>query len=203
MWLARNASLISIAMHQLQGEISTPLLHSTPPHSTSPDILPSVLVGMGVKLLSEPSEVMLNLAALAYLLGISIITWCVTHATKRLSMFSRETWRSMSRVQFSVLMVLAVSWLQLCLSKMLRPVIILCLTSNTAGMVLYGASTRGHHELHRCSVAIIACDLLYTFSKFLMYFCLIERVSQRKLILIISPAYVDIFNHMTGIRRLG
>ncbi|KAB5590510.1 hypothetical protein CTheo_6059 [Ceratobasidium theobromae] len=108
---------------------------------------------------SEPSATMLNLAALAYLLGISIVTWCIARTTEHLAIWSRKTWFDMPWVRLCLLLVLIDSWVYLCLT----------------GVVLYGSSP-SRHDMIRCSVAIFVCINSYGASKVFIYLCLIERV---------------------------
>ncbi|KAL5634487.1 hypothetical protein ACGC1H_002517 [Rhizoctonia solani] len=113
---------------------------------------------MGAKLLPEPSAAMLNLSALAYLLGVSIITWCITRTTERYSLLASRTWTTIPWARICLLLALVVAWLYLMMT----------------GVLLHGAPRQ--HESHRCSIAIIICLICYCANKGLVYLCLIERV---------------------------
>ncbi|KAL5634148.1 hypothetical protein ACGC1H_006095 [Rhizoctonia solani] len=113
---------------------------------------------MGAKLLPDPSAAMLNLSALAYFLGVSVITCCITRTTEKYSLLVKKTWTIMPWVRISLLLLLAVAWLYLMMT----------------GVLLHGAPRQ--HESHRCSIAIIMCLICYCINKGLVYLCLIERV---------------------------
>ncbi|KAJ1307983.1 hypothetical protein OPQ81_002057 [Rhizoctonia solani] len=113
---------------------------------------------MNTTLPSEPSAAMLNLSALAYLLGVTIITWCITRATEKYSLWTRDAWTSMPWARMCLLLVLLDSWLYLIIT----------------GVLLHGAPPK--HEPHRCTIGIIMCLICYCISKALVYLCLIERV---------------------------
>ncbi|KAL5634492.1 hypothetical protein ACGC1H_002518 [Rhizoctonia solani] len=113
---------------------------------------------MGAKLLPEPSAAMLNLSALAYLLGVSAITWCITRTTERYSLLKKKTWTTIPWARICLLLALVVAWLYLMMT----------------GVLLYGAPRQ--HESHRCSIAIIMCLICYCANKGLVYLCLTERV---------------------------
>ncbi|CAE6443691.1 unnamed protein product [Rhizoctonia solani] len=113
---------------------------------------------MGAKLLPDPSAAMLNLSALAYLLGVSAITWCITRTTERYSLLAKKTWTTIPWARICLLLALVVAWLYLTMT----------------GVLLHGAPRQ--HESHRCSIAIIMCLICYCVNKALVYLCLIERV---------------------------
>ncbi|KAJ1308008.1 hypothetical protein OPQ81_002079 [Rhizoctonia solani] len=113
---------------------------------------------MDTKFSSEPSAATLNLSALAYLLGVTVITWCTTRATEKYSLWTRDAWTSMPWARICLLLVLLDSWLYLIMT----------------GVLLHGAPPE--HEPHRCTVAITMCLTYYCVSKILVYLCLIERV---------------------------
>lgn len=128
---------------------------------------------------SEPSEVMLNLSALAYLLGLTIVTWCLTRATERHPVWLRKTWSNMLWSRFCLLMVLFDSWLYLITSAYLFELLGLVWPC-AAGLLLFGAPAR--HGPRRCSAGLFICITLYGASKVLVYLCLIERVCSRSFI---------------------
>ncbi|KAG9088125.1 hypothetical protein FRC07_012659 [Ceratobasidium sp. 392] len=74
---------------------------------------------MAVTLPSEPSAAMLNLSALVYLLGITIITWCIARTTDAYPIWSRNAWMSMPWPRLCLLLTFADSWLYLFLTGML------------------------------------------------------------------------------------
>ncbi|KAG8728007.1 hypothetical protein FRC12_022105, partial [Ceratobasidium sp. 428] len=113
---------------------------------------------MSIVLPSEPSAAMLNLSALVYLLGITIITWCISRTTDSYPIWSRDGWANMPWPRLCLLLTFIDSWLYLFLT----------------GMLLHGAPPQ--HHVSRCSVGMLACILLYGASKGLIYLCLIERV---------------------------
>ncbi|KAF8603316.1 hypothetical protein BDV93DRAFT_556657 [Ceratobasidium sp. AG-I] len=113
---------------------------------------------MGITLPTEPSAAMLNLSALVYLLGITIITWCIARTTENYCLCSRESLRTMPWPRLCLLLTFVDSWLYLFLT----------------GMMLQGAAPE--HHVSRCSLGMLACILLYGASKGLIYLCLIERV---------------------------
>ncbi|CAE6364219.1 unnamed protein product [Rhizoctonia solani] len=113
---------------------------------------------MDAKLPSEPSGAMLNLSALAYLLGITVITWCITQIAQKYSLWTKKAWRAMPWPRLCFLLVLVDSWLYLI----------------TTGVVIHGAPWQ--HGPHRCSLGIILCLLLYGTEKVLIYLCLTEKV---------------------------
>ncbi|KEP48050.1 putative transmembrane protein [Rhizoctonia solani 123E] len=113
---------------------------------------------MGVSLPSEPSGLMLNLSTLVYLLGVTIVTWCITRSCERYPIYSRKCWVTMPWSRIWLLSTLVVSWLYLVLT----------------GMLLFGAPPK--HNLDRCNLATLACVLVYGTSKGFIYLCLIERV---------------------------
>ncbi|CAE6404396.1 unnamed protein product [Rhizoctonia solani] len=113
---------------------------------------------MAVKLPSEPTAAMLNLSALAYLLGVSVITWCITRATENRPLLRRRTWTAIPWARIYLLLVLLVAWIYLIMS----------------GVFLHGAPRQS--SPHRCSIGIIMCLVCYSVNKSLVYLCLIERV---------------------------
>ncbi|EUC57583.1 transmembrane protein, putative [Rhizoctonia solani AG-3 Rhs1AP] len=112
---------------------------------------------MGTTLPPDPSAAMLNLSALAQLLGVSIITWCITRVTEKYSLLARKTWTTIPWARICLLLVLVVAWLYLIMT----------------GVLLHGAPRQ--HESHRCSIGIIMCLICYCANKGLVYLCLIER----------------------------
>lgn len=76
---------------------------------------------MGITIPTEPSAAMLNLSALVYLMGISIITWCIARTTENYCLFSRESLRTMPWPRLCLLLTFVDSWLYLFLS-MCHPV---------------------------------------------------------------------------------
>ncbi|CAE6425858.1 unnamed protein product [Rhizoctonia solani] len=113
---------------------------------------------MDATLPSEPSAAMLNLSALAYLLGTTIITWCMARVSKKYRLWTKKGWKTMTWARICFLLVLLNSWLYILMT----------------GALLYGASR--HHSPHRCSLGIHLCVLLYTTEKVLIHLCLTERV---------------------------
>ncbi|QRV81141.1 hypothetical protein RhiJN_09156 [Ceratobasidium sp. AG-Ba] len=113
---------------------------------------------MAFALPSEPSAAMLNLSALVYLLGITIITVCIVRTADNYTIWSKESLSSMPWPRVCLLLTFVDSWLYLFIT----------------GMLLHGAEPE--HHLARCSVGMLACILLYGASKGLIYLCLIERV---------------------------
>ncbi|CAE7203450.1 unnamed protein product, partial [Rhizoctonia solani] len=113
---------------------------------------------MGANLLSEPSAAMLNLSILAQLLGLAIITWCITRVTEKHPLLTKETWTSTPWARVCLLLVLLDAWLFLV----------------TTAVLLHGAPRQ--HESHRCSIGIIFCLMFYSANKCLVYLCLTERV---------------------------
>ncbi|ELU37417.1 ribosomal l24e domain-containing protein [Rhizoctonia solani AG-1 IA] len=51
---------------------------------------------MDATLPSEPSAAMLNLSALAYLLGTTIITWCMARVSKKYRLWTKKGWKTMT-----------------------------------------------------------------------------------------------------------
>ncbi|KAG9091342.1 hypothetical protein FRC06_000606 [Ceratobasidium sp. 370] len=113
---------------------------------------------MAITLPSEPSAAMLNLSALVYLLGITMVTWCIARTTESHPLRSRKALANMPWPRLCLLLTFVDSWLYLFLT----------------GMLLHGAPPE--HHISRCSVGMLACILLYGTSKGLIYLCLIERV---------------------------
>ncbi|KAH7341318.1 hypothetical protein B0J17DRAFT_765396 [Rhizoctonia solani] len=113
---------------------------------------------MGTQLPSEPSAAMLNLSALAYLLGVTVITWCITRTSEKHSLSTSKAWKAMPWARICFLLVLIDSWLYLIMT----------------GVLLHGAPRQ--HEPHRCSIGIVMCLICYVSIKGLVYLCLIERV---------------------------
>lgn len=113
---------------------------------------------MGLVLPTEPSPAMLNLSAVVYLLGITIVTWCIARTTENYPLWSKESLRAMPWPRLCLLLTFVDSWLYLFLT----------------GMMLHGAPPQ--HHVNRCSLGMLACILLYGTSKGLIYLCLIERV---------------------------
>jgi len=101
---------------------------------------------------------MLNLSALVYLLGITIVTWCIARTTESYTLWSKDSVWSMPWPRLCLLLTFVDSWLYLFIT----------------GMLLHGAAPE--HHITRCSVGMLACILLYGASKGLIYLCLIERV---------------------------
>lgn len=66
-----------------------------------------------------PSALMLNLSALAYLLGVTILAWCITRCNKRYPMNSWQHWAAMPWSRIWLLSTLIVSWLYLIFSTSL------------------------------------------------------------------------------------
>jgi hypothetical protein len=134
---------------------------------------------MGVSPPLEPSAAMLNLSALAYLLGITVVTWCITRSTEPCPIWLKKTWSTMPWARLCLLLVLIDSWLYLffCSGFHFFLIIFCANLFYIAGMLLYGAPPQ--HGADRCSVGMIACVLLYGGSKALIYLCLIERVGRR------------------------
>lgn len=113
---------------------------------------------MAISLPSGPSAPMLNLSALAYLLGVAIVTWCITRSSERYPVYSKKGWVTMPWSRIWLLSTLVVSWLYLM----------------STGVLLFGAPPE--HNIGRCSVGTIVCIIIYGSSKGLVYLCLIERV---------------------------
>ncbi|KAG9079503.1 hypothetical protein FS749_008467 [Ceratobasidium sp. UAMH 11750] len=113
---------------------------------------------MAITLPSEPSAAMLNLSALVYLLGVTIITWCIAKTTESRPLRSMKALANMPWPRLCLLLTFIDSWLFLFLT----------------GILLHGAPPE--HHISRCSVGMLACILLYGTSKGLIYLCLIERV---------------------------
>ncbi|CAE6431563.1 unnamed protein product [Rhizoctonia solani] len=113
---------------------------------------------MPTKLPSEPTAAMLNLSALAYLLGVTVITWCITRATEKYSLYTRKAWSNIPWARLCLMLVLFDAWLYLIIT----------------GVLLHGAPRE--HSPHMCSIGILLCLICFDTSKALVYLCLIERV---------------------------
>ncbi|CAE6389046.1 unnamed protein product [Rhizoctonia solani] len=113
---------------------------------------------MGILLPSEPSAAMLNLSALVYLLGLTIISWCIANTTQKYPVWRRESWSNMPWPRLCLLLLFLDSWLYLF----------------STGLLLHGAPPE--HGVDRCSIGMLVCILLYGASKGLIYLCMIERV---------------------------
>ncbi|CAE6447757.1 unnamed protein product [Rhizoctonia solani] len=113
---------------------------------------------MSITLPSTPSAAMLNLSALVYLLGLTIITWCIAHTTQRYPIWRKESWCNIPWPRLCLLLLFMDSWFYLF----------------STGILLHGAPPQ--HGVDRCSVGMLACILLYGASKGLIYLCMIERV---------------------------
>ncbi|CAE6480013.1 unnamed protein product [Rhizoctonia solani] len=113
---------------------------------------------MGITPPSTPSAAMLNLSALVYLLGLTIITWCIAYTTQRHPIWRKRSWGDIPWPRLCLLLLFIDSWLYLF----------------STGLLLHGAPPQ--HGADRCSVGTLACILLYGASKGLIYLCMIERV---------------------------
>ncbi|CAE6542545.1 unnamed protein product [Rhizoctonia solani] len=101
---------------------------------------------------------MLNLSALVYLLGLTIITWCIAYTNQRHPIWRKGSWSDIPWPRLCLLLLFVDSWLYLF----------------STGLLLHGAPPQ--HGIDRCSVGMLACILLYGASKGLIYLCMIERV---------------------------
>ncbi|CAE7197524.1 unnamed protein product [Rhizoctonia solani] len=138
----------SVEYHLQLAPITNPILPFNYPTASA----------MGTKFPSEPTAAMLNLSILAQLLGLAIITWCITQMTKKYPLLAKKTWTSTPWARVCLLLVLIDAWLFLIITSVL----------------LHGAPRQ--HESHRCSIGIILCLVLYAANKCLVYLCLTERV---------------------------
>ncbi|ELU37415.1 hypothetical protein AG1IA_08545 [Rhizoctonia solani AG-1 IA] len=68
---------------------------------------------MDAMLPPEPSAAMLNLSALAYLLGTTIITWCMARVSEKYHLWTKKAWKTMTWARICFLLVLLDSWLYL------------------------------------------------------------------------------------------
>ncbi|KAJ1308005.1 hypothetical protein OPQ81_002078 [Rhizoctonia solani] len=107
---------------------------------------------------SEPSAAMLNLSILSFLLGLTVVTWCITRSLQGHQISLLKTWSNMPWPRLCLNLVLMTSWLYLLLT----------------GVLLFGTLPR-HAEM-TCTLGTLSCILFYGVVRGFIYLCLMERV---------------------------
>ncbi|KAH7323290.1 hypothetical protein B0J17DRAFT_620975 [Rhizoctonia solani] len=105
-----------------------------------------------------PNPSMQALSSVIHLFGCTILAFCFARRTTGESLFSWQTWSSMSWPRLCVLLVFLDSWLFLF----------------STGILISGVGMSS--TFINCALGIYACILLYAGSKILIYWFLIEKV---------------------------